>query len=456
MEKSYQTNENAPVYFLDLVVENVRCFRERQTLDLSDGDGRPARWTILLGDNGTGKTTLLRCLAGLEPFDEYRLDPSEGKEMIPRCYFFNNKGNLISINKKSCIIGTSNFYKGFFNSDRYEKFGDLKVSYGDIVGMTPLNSKGIYLPVGKFKNLIVYAYGASRRMGTGALSETQSPDNSASLFSDDVSLINAEEWLLQADFAVKRADDENIPYFENRFSRIKELLIRLLPDVEGIRIRPITKEQKKPGIELGTPYGWVGLKDMSLGYQTLIAWMVDLANRLSERYPESDNPLTEPAIVLVDEIDLHLHPRWQRSIIRHLTDIFSQTQFVVTAHSPLIVQSAQDANVVLLRREGDQVIIHNNKEREMIRGWRLDQVVTSDLFDLPSARPSEYDAILEERERILDKPRLTQEDERRLEEIGEKLDELPIVTESRGDSEAMELIRKAAGMLKGKTDDSNP
>ncbi len=101
--------------------------------------------------------------------------------------------------------------------------------------------------------------------------------------------------------------------------------------------------------------------------------MTDLANRLSERYSESDNPLSEPAIVLVDEIDLHLHPRWQKSIIRHLTDIFRQTQFIVTAHSPLIVQSAQDANIVLLRREGDQVIIHNNKDREIVRGCRLDR-----------------------------------------------------------------------------------
>ena len=57
---------NTPVYFLDLTVENVRCFGERQTLDLSDGQGKPARWTIMLGDNGTGKTTLLQCLVGFQ------------------------------------------------------------------------------------------------------------------------------------------------------------------------------------------------------------------------------------------------------------------------------------------------------------------------------------------------------------------------------------------------------
>src|SRR5580658_1996785 len=54
------------VYFLSLTIENVRCFGPKQTLDLSDGHGKPARWTILLGNNGTGKTTVLQALAGLE------------------------------------------------------------------------------------------------------------------------------------------------------------------------------------------------------------------------------------------------------------------------------------------------------------------------------------------------------------------------------------------------------
>jgi len=57
-----KTKENIdPVYFMDLVVENVRCFKDKQVMDLSDRNGKPARWTIILGDNGTGKTTLLKC-----------------------------------------------------------------------------------------------------------------------------------------------------------------------------------------------------------------------------------------------------------------------------------------------------------------------------------------------------------------------------------------------------------
>jgi energy-coupling factor transporter ATP-binding protein EcfA2 len=54
-------------YLLSLEVENVRCFGPRQRLDLSDGNGRPGQWTVILGDNGVGKTTLLQCLVALEP-----------------------------------------------------------------------------------------------------------------------------------------------------------------------------------------------------------------------------------------------------------------------------------------------------------------------------------------------------------------------------------------------------
>src|SRR3954454_5003192 len=56
-------------YFLSVEVENVRCFSQRQVLDLSDGQGRPARWTILLGENGTGKTTVLQLLVAFEKFE---------------------------------------------------------------------------------------------------------------------------------------------------------------------------------------------------------------------------------------------------------------------------------------------------------------------------------------------------------------------------------------------------
>ncbi|MDP6819718.1 MAG: ATP-binding protein, partial [Alphaproteobacteria bacterium] len=60
-------SKTLPAYFLSLSVENARCFGPKQELDLSNESGGPARWTVILGDNGTGKTTLLQCLVAMQP-----------------------------------------------------------------------------------------------------------------------------------------------------------------------------------------------------------------------------------------------------------------------------------------------------------------------------------------------------------------------------------------------------
>ena len=292
--------------------------------------------------------------------------------------------------------------------------------------------------------LICYGYGATRRMGSTSLSEVRENDSMASLFSDDVALLNAEEWLLYADYAalIKSPFQEKA---RKHRDQVQEALIALLPDVSDIRFVRPTEASRKPRVEFETPYGWVSIQDLSLGYRTLIAWIVDFAYRLFERYPDSPNPLAEPAIVLVDEIDLHLHPKWQRSLMSYLTERFPNTQFIVTAHSPLIVQAATDANIVLLRREGGHVVIDNDVEA--IRGWRIDQVLTSDLFGLETARPPAYDDLLTERNRILGKAKLTAKDRKRLKELDSAIGELP-TGETPEDIEAMDIIREAAAALR--------
>jgi predicted ATP-binding protein involved in virulence len=178
----------------------------------------------------------------------------------------------------------------------------------------------------------------------------------------------------------------------------------------------------------------------------MIAWVVDLAARMFARYPDSDNPLSEPAVVLVDEIDLHLHPKWQRDIFRYLSERFPNTQFIVTAHSPLIVQAApEDANIVVLRKEGDTVVI--DQEVENVRKWRIDQILTSDLFGLDSTRSPEVTGQMQERVELLSKTSLSPEEHDRLKVLNELAASLP-TADTPTDIEAMEIIRKAAAYLK--------
>lgn len=384
---------------MDLVVENVKCFKERQTLDLSDGKGKPARWTIILAENGTGKTTLLKFLStftNLESQEEYRnWEP----------YF-----DFILSFPGAGIIALNKIHKGI-----------LSELNGSTFSSNPLGIFPAQIPRAPFR---LYSYGASRRMGSGSLSETKNPDPLATLFSDQPTLLNAEAWLLETDFAIANAKGDTKKYLQKRYEQVKQTLKNLLPDVLDFRIKEITKTQTQAVIEVETPYGWVAMKELSYGYLTFIGWVVDLAARMFDRYPDSPNPLAEPAIVLVDEIDLHLHPKWQRQIVQFLTEIFSETQFIVTAHSPLIVQAAPDANLVLLKREGGSVKIYNNMEREAIAGWRIDQVLASDLFGLESPRPPQFDRDLKRQKELLEKPALANGDKTELAEIGRRLEQM--------------------------------
>ncbi len=269
-------------------------------------------------------------------------------------------------------------------------------------------------------------------------------DPTGSLFNEAAELTNPEEWLLQTDYsASKKSPIQKAA--KTRLEHIKQLLTAVLPDVDAIRFAAPDDPRDKPRVEFETPYGWVPIRRLGQGYRSMIAWTVDLTRRLYDKYPESSDPLAEPAIVLVDEIDLHMHPRWQREIMSFLSERFKNTQFIVTAHSPLIVQAAGDANIAVLRREGDHVVI--DQTFTGIRGWRVDQLLTSDLFGLESARPPEYDALLADRKKLLTKSRLTKKDKEKLRTLEARMSELPS-GESPGDIEAMDIIRRAASGIK--------
>lgn len=449
--KPIKSQEDAPpVYFLCLEVERVLCFKDRQTLDLSDGNGNPAQWTVILGDNGVGKTTLLRCLSGIE------LRSRHNEEPLPLLFapylseVFQTWQELPVLTESKAKFHVQIVHGNFLASIETSELTRDKTINGEVLKHQNVSIEagidsywGISDPSVCLDGLICYGYGATRRIGNTSLSEDSLGENSASLFLESESLINAEEWLLQTDYAIQYASISAKGRLTKQLRAVKKALERLLPEITRIRIASASDEYIRPRAEFRTPYGWVPLVSLGLGYRSTIAWMVDLAVRLFRRYPNSPDPLAEPAIVLVDEIDLHLHPKWQRTIMNFLTERFPNTQFIVTAHSPLVVQAAKDANIVLLRREGDRVVIDNNPE--IVENWRVDQVLTS-VFELPTARPADVEPLLARRQALLSKAKLTKADRAELQELETKIGSLP-TAETPDDIKAMDIIRRAAKLL---------
>lgn len=427
-------------YFLSLSLENVRCFGPKQTLDLSDANGKPARWTVILGINGTGKTTLLQSLAGFDLLPRPVLGTKPGKGPTPRLldpsmvdvFSFRREGN------QNAAVLNATFSASVSLSGPAVK--NAACGFEILSGSVYFGSQGIVTPPW------CCAYGAGRRMGAASLSESELDDPAASLFSDKADLRNPEEWLLRLDYAASKPASDGDER-EWRLQQVKELLLSVLPEEEtsDIRFTSSGGTHPSPRVEFKTPYGWVPLRQLGYGYQTLITWVADFTNRMMERYPEPPGSLGEPAVVLVDEIDLHLHPQWQRKLIGFLTDRFPNTQFIVTAHSPLVVQAAADANLAVLKREGDHVIIDNDVDN--IRNLRVDQILTSDLFGLATARPPHIEPLILERIKLLSKPKLTAADQRRVKEIEAQIGELPFGETAEEIRERKE-IRETLEMLK--------
>lgn len=282
------------------------------------------------------------------------------------------------------------------------------------------------------ENMRCYGYGAGRATGNSTLSETpETTDTCASLFNDRADLLNPEEWFLFADYTMAKDKD---PLTTQNFNLLKAALLEVMAEGEitDLEVSPVSLGGGSPrqGVRFKTPYGWVRLKDMSLGYQTLVVWLTDFASKLFIRYPKSKNPLREPAIVLIDEIDLHLHPSWQRKLISSLSKIFANTQFIATAHSPLVVQAATDAdaNVVLLKREGDETIVYQGHDLPDVRRWRIEQILSSELFDDTPPLSVQTEADLERRNKLRLKKRLTAKEKAELAALDAALTSQPAGT----------------------------
>jgi energy-coupling factor transporter ATP-binding protein EcfA2 len=231
-------------------VEDLLCFKERQTLNLSNKDGHPAQWTVILGNNGVGKTTLLRCLAGMEMRPEsfehsIIVDGVEKFEeeicfypMLWDSYDFEEVWEEIGIVVHESYVSETipaiqvNFASNItLNSYKTDANLDIQKDYVSIVIDSELEVSNV-----EFKGATCYGYGATRKMGRTSLSDSNTSDHSASLFSDDALLINAEEWLLQTDYAVKSSSGKTRTRLRKQFKQIIEVLKQILPDIEDIRI----------------------------------------------------------------------------------------------------------------------------------------------------------------------------------------------------------------------------
>jgi hypothetical protein len=450
-----KTSSTEQVYFKRLVLSNVRSFGDEQHLDMVDDKGCPAQWTLILGENGVGKTTLLQCLASMGPVlavssngssKDGTLTSSEPTGVEPALTRREND-ELVALARsgeefvslKVELVSGQSFASTKGGAVNFALEASIKVKAGELIDVKQNHARLVH-PV----EPLIVGYSAARHMRYGrGEGQALHPDATASLFDPGVELADAKDILESLDYAAAKKQRGA----KALLARIKDALAKLLPDVEKASAIMLygpgtpTARSQKSGVLVKTPYGEVPLEALSLGYQTMTAWAVDLAWRLYLRYPQAAQPLHEPAIVLIDELDLHLHPRWQRELRESISVVFPKVQFIATAHSPLLAQSYLGMNLAVVREEDGQAIIEN--EPNVVKTWRIDQVVTSALYEFGSAFSPEIARDLRERTKLKQKGTLTSEEKKRLLELDKLADEIT-PTFSEKDQRALDVIQRAA------------
>jgi predicted ATPase len=395
-------------------LENVKCF-EKATLRFVDGD-QPRRWITFLSENGGGKTTALQALALL------LAGPESAQNLLPRPMAWprdESRPGLLSVRIRQGLrdpgqFGESKVTRTFGYS--FHVTGSQPITlrnrrYSEPTVVENVEKRLSWLREHAFASpgagWFAVGYGAFRRLTRSsqiiipALEPQARFTNFITQFNEDDPLSAFERWMVYLDYRITKARDKDAAHKkEIGVAAINQLL------PENVQFSRVTDEGRVEFSIGGARVPTIALSD---GYRSVLALAGDLVWRLMNAFPDSDTPLSEEGVVLIDELDIHLHPVWQRQIAGWLRQQFPNLQFVVATHSPLIAAGAGDDALTLKFDFQD-----GKSEVGLVPGvsaLNVDRVLQSEAFGLVSPFSPQTQAKIDRYDSLARKPKKTKGEE---------------------------------------------
>lgn len=396
------------MYVHSLKLTNVKALKSFDESFERPGGGYPG-WNVFVGGNCTGKSTILKSLALA------LIGPDDGLQLAGRGAGWISLGETEAKAEVEVSFDTTTdkFSPEGKNPNSPITFGVKWAadSQSPTTGVPQFSSarspsekktseiRGPWNP--NTAGWFVAGYGPKRRL-TGASSDAMRDMRGegrigalVTLFREDAALSEAEEWLKKREFQALQTKNGARELLEH----VKTLLADDLMPL-GFAISRIEPEQvflkSRQGVELP-------MRDLSDGCKTVYALVLDIIHQMAQDFgldavfsiDERGKPRVIPAgVVLIDEVETHIHPSWQLKIGFWLKEHFPNVQFFITTHSPLVLRAADEGGVFVLPSEGDAQGIRRLTPDELnrVRLGRAEKVLLGTAFGLSSTRGKWADA----------------------------------------------------------------
>lgn len=350
----------------ELKIENIGGIRK---LSLENFD---PQMNIICGPNGIGKTTIIDCIAhiftlGFSEFIKRNVNSESGSfEYVVQTYKNTYETNIININsykplEKDNFIGIIQHSKKIIHlrtnrTFSYENLHAIAKDDGvDLHTSAEQSMSGIYHSRSKswFINKFVFSHIPN------SLKEEQihNFEVAKKCFS-----------MLSEDFSFKTVDSDSLEIIVN------------------------------------TPSGDIVYEYLSSGFKSIILILFGIIREIELRFQDKRMKVEDfDGIVLIDEIDLHLHPEWQGKVSGILKQVFPNVQFILTTHSPHVIQTALKGEVIALERDGSDIKQRNLLDQEYgYLGWTIEEIL-EDIMGMPDLRTKKYNEVKNRFDNALDK-----------------------------------------------------
>jgi predicted ATP-binding protein involved in virulence len=345
-----------------LYLDNYRAF-EDFTIDFDD------QLTVLVATNGRGKTAILDAIAvafgtfinatGLangvvfhrEDVRRFKARETQSNEMEEKYPLTLRVNGYID---NSNIEWIREFKKP--NGATTTKDTKLLVNYGEKIRNIVSHGENINLP------LISY-YGTGRLWAQKRATENKKKSETSRLsgyidcldsFSSYKAFSSWYEYICKSEFEIKMEalEKENLQLLDNEFSDIRKALQEAVNQIiqNNSGWKDIIYKQKSESIVMQhTQNGELSVTQLSDGIRSMVGLVADIAYRTIKLNPHLKNaPQETSGIILIDEVDMHLHPKWQQTVLTDLIKAFPNMQFIVTTHSPQVLSTAKREQIRIL------------------------------------------------------------------------------------------------------------